>query len=297
MSALRILHFSDVHVSVSLGEVPLRDWLGKRALGGANLLLRRQKLFRRAREKLERLADFARAEQIDAAICTGDYTGLGVDAELEAARAAIAPLLGAVGAFVTVPGNHDVYVPDALREARFERHFGDLLVSDAPELATDGAWPLVRWLGAEVAVVAVNSARPNPEPWLSSGRVPESQVSGLRRALADERVARRFKVVATHYAPRRADGTPDTPRHGLENADAVLAAAEGAAGGLLLHGHIHHTYHLRPAGVPCALVGAGSATQEGREGAWLIDVERQRATLRRVSWLGERYVAGQPEDP
>lgn len=33
----------------------------------------------------------------------------------------------------------------------------------------DGPWPLLRLIGENLAVVGVNSARPNPLPWRSSG--------------------------------------------------------------------------------------------------------------------------------
>src|ERR1041385_5879231 len=56
IAAMRVLHFSDVHVGVPLSALPLRDMLGKRLLGAANLVLRRQRLFRDAREKLGALA-------------------------------------------------------------------------------------------------------------------------------------------------------------------------------------------------------------------------------------------------
>ena len=59
---------------------------GKRLLGGANMLLRRRRLFAKARPKLAALARFADREHIDVALCTGDYTGLGTMPELEQAR-------------------------------------------------------------------------------------------------------------------------------------------------------------------------------------------------------------------
>ena len=156
--AIRVLHVSDIHVDVPLRHVPLGGWAGKRLMGGANLVLRRGKHFRRVREKVKVLDRFWREAGVDLVLCTGDYTVLGTEAELAAAREVIAPLTEAPLGFVTVPGNHDVYVPDAV--GRFERFFGDLLETDLPDLKTDGDWPIVRLVGDTVAVVAVNSARP-----------------------------------------------------------------------------------------------------------------------------------------
>jgi hypothetical protein len=49
---IRVLHFSDVHVSVPLRAMPLADLAGKRAIGAINLVLHRQSLFRDAEKKI-----------------------------------------------------------------------------------------------------------------------------------------------------------------------------------------------------------------------------------------------------
>jgi hypothetical protein len=172
-----------------------------------------------------------------------------------------------------------------VREGRFERHFGDTMTTDLPELAVDGDWPLVRLLGAETAIVALASARPNPEPWRSSGRIPPRQLAATTQLLADPRLASRFVFLATHYAPRLADGRPDTRGHGLENAEDLLSAIASVERGVLLHGHIHRCYTVRVPGVGPSLFGAGSATYSGHEGCWLFEVlPAATATTRRGRW-------------
>lgn len=280
---IRVLHFSDVHVPVPWGALPWRQMANKRLLGAANQWLRRRKRFARAREKLTALAEFARARRVDVGICTGDYTVLGTEPELCAARAAVEALVRMPLGFVTVPGNHDVYLRDSVRDARFERAFGDLLANDWPEYAVDSRWPLVRLFGESLAVVAVESARPNPEPWRSSGRVPEAQLRALSRVLVDPRMAERIVLVVTHYAARRRDGTPDRRFHGMENADALVDACGAHPRAALLHGHIHWRYHLGLAGMP-PMFGAGSATDAGREGAWLFEVEPGALRAVPLSW-------------
>ena len=88
---MRLLHFTDIHVSASFGEVPIHRWVGKRGLAGLNLLLGRGKRFASAKEKLRKLAEFAREQQIDAVLFTGDYTALGLEREFRAAREAVEP--------------------------------------------------------------------------------------------------------------------------------------------------------------------------------------------------------------
>lgn len=285
---VRALHISDIHVDVPFTSIPWQSWLGKRALGGGNLWLRRGKHFRRTREKLAALDRFRREHEVDLVICTGDYTVLGTEAELIAAREAIDPLTRAPLGFVTVPGNHDVYVGDAL--GRFEARFGDLLHTDMPEHVSDGPWPLVRFVGDSVAVVAVNSARPNPQLWRSSGMIPPRQLLALARILRDPRVRNRFVFVITHYAPRLADGRPDTPLHGLVNAEELLRICADLPHGAILHGHVHRCFSVRVPGVRPTLFGAGSTTQDLREGLWLFDVGSSGMRASRGGWDGERYV-------
>lgn len=272
-SVIRVLHLSDVHVYTSPSRMPFFELLNKRALGAANLLLRRRKHFLSAAAKLAALARFADAQQVDVVICTGDYTALGTRAELETARRAIEPLARGRRGFVTVPGNHDLYMPDTVRDGRFEQVFGDLLSTDLPEHAGADGWPRVRLFDDHLAVVSVNSARPNPQPWRSSGRIPDAQLRALSEVLRDERVVGRTVLIATHYAPRLADGSPDRWLHGLENADALLAICAQSPRSAILHGHIHWRFHR--AGAPM-LFGSGSTTHAGREGLWLFELDGER---------------------
>lgn len=286
---MRILHYSDVHVDVPLSEVPLRDWLGKRLIGGLNHSLRRRAHFVRSREKLAALARFAKAEGIDLAIGTGDFTILGTHAELSAASSAVAPLAELPLGMVTIPGNHDLYVHDGEREDRFAKYFGKWCTTDRPDLASEDGWPLVRLFGEDVAVVSVGSARPNPEPWQSAGRIPSAQLAALGRALVDPAIAPRFVIVITHYAPRLWNGRPDSALHGLENADDFLRTLGALRSGVVLHGHVHRRYRVDLPGIRAPFLGSGSTTQEGREGLWVIQVDDGRATAVPGRWNGSAY--------
>ena len=227
---MRILHYSDVHVDVPASEVPLREWLGKRLVGGLNHALRRRPHFLDARRKLTALASFAKSEGVDLAIGTGDFTILGTHAELAAASTAVAPIAERPLGRVTIPGNHDLYLPDGVRDDRFTKYFGKWCTTDCPDLASSDGWPLVRLFGEHTAVISVASARPNPEPWRSAGRIPDAQLDALAKIVVDPRVTSRFAIVITHYAPRLWNGLPDARLHGLENADAFLRAENNGSG-------------------------------------------------------------------
>ncbi|MFV1958549.1 MAG: metallophosphoesterase [Planctomycetota bacterium] len=288
---MRILHFSDVHLREPAAGVRLREWLGKRLFGGANLLLGRRHVFEDAPAKVEALDRFRRELGVDLVICTGDLTALGTRGEFDLACRALEPLSAAPLGHVFVPGNHDLYARDAVRREQFRKHFGAALETDCPEYRVeDGPWPLVRLVGDDVAVVAVNSARPNPLPWRSSGRIPDIQVEALGRVLADDRLRGRFVFVATHYAPRLEDGGPDKRLHRLVNADAFLDACRDVSPGAILCGHVHRRYSVRVEGVKPRLFCAGSATKRGVEGLWVFDVEGGRCRATPGRWAGDQYV-------
>ncbi len=224
-------------------------------------------------------------------MCSGDLSALGTVPELAFARRSVDPFFEAPLGFLCIPGNHDLYTRSVVRERRFETCFAEGLETDLPGLCVDGPWPVVRLLGDVAALVAVNSARP-VLPWQSSGRVPAAQLDGLRAALEHQALAGRFVLAVTHYAPLTADGTPDTRLHGLENADAFLAACAGIRRGAILCGHIHHAFRYTfPDGGcgPSDLFCGGSATYEGREAAWWFDIAASGTVVRPVRWDGAEW--------
>ncbi len=270
---MRLLHFSDVHIPSPRGAVPVAAIASRRLMGMVNYRLRRRHRYLDAPRKLAELADAVRRWEVDVVLCTGDYTIVGTNGELEHARRCVQPIVDAAPAMVTVYGNHDVYMPDSL--ASFERHFGDLLVTDLPEVAVDGRWPMVRFFGERVAIVCIDSARPKPDLLRSTGRVSEAQLDALPSVLRHPRMSGRFVFVLTHYAPRLANGQPDKASHGLENADALLRASDGPRGAMLF-GHVHRRYHVRVPETSLTLFDSGSTTMKGHEGLWVFDVGDER---------------------
>jgi 3',5'-cyclic AMP phosphodiesterase CpdA len=287
---MRILHFSDIHVQVPFAELPKGELVSKRFIGLMNLWLRRAWRFTEVEKQIAALGRLVAAQNIDLVICTGDYTAIGTEPELRRARQLVEAVIGTPMGYVTVPGNHDIYLNDAVEDERFEFRFGDLMETDFPEFCTHGIWPIVKTYGDDLAVVCVNSARPNPQPWRSSGRIPESQLAGLARAVSDARIRDRFIIVATHYAPRRADGTPDVPRHGLTNHEAFERAVSGIARGMIVHGHLHDCFHLPKGPAPLPIFGAGSATDLKHNGLWVYDFGPAGNRAYQGSWGDGDYV-------
>lgn len=285
---MRILHFSDPHLPVSLAQMPVSAWFSKRAIGALNLLRGRGRRFDQAEEKLSALADFREQNDIGLVICTGDYTSLGLQTELANARRVVEPLMQCHAGYITVPGNHDLYVPDVVRKRWFIQHFDDALKSDLPEYCVDGPWPQVRLIGDDLAVLAVNSAKPNLF-WRSDGRIPEKQLSALDNLLDDKRLADRFVIVITHYAVRMPNGGPDTRLHGLGNGNDFLTVCSKIKHGALLCGHIHHRYQVAIDGLQTDLFCAGSATMEGRESFWMYELIDGHFHAYPGYWDGQAY--------
>ncbi|MEA3302115.1 MAG: metallophosphoesterase [Pseudomonadota bacterium] len=286
---MRILHFSDPHFDLSLRTLPFKKWFGKRAIGALNLLAGRGRFFDEAEEKIAALNRFKNENSIDLVICSGDYTALGLDAELRSAAELIAALTDAPQGFVTVPGNHDIYAKDVIKNSYFLNNFGAFMQTDMPEYCSDGIWPFARLIGDDIAVIAVNSAKPNPVPWRSDGHIPGVQLEALKCILEDERLRGRFLFVVTHYASRLENGQPDTRLHGLHNADDFLAICKKVSTGALLCGHIHRCYRTPLEGLEVDLYCAGSATKEHREGFWLFDIENGACRVSQGFFDAEKF--------
>lgn len=285
---MKILHFSDIHVNIPLSEIPLRDWFGKRAVGGANHLLRRRKHFLEVPEKMRALQRFAQREQIDLALCSGDYTVIGTVPEFRLARTLVEPFAQCPQGFITIPGNHDIYTWDSIRERRFENVFGEFMQSDI----NCGDPDLQVRLFDHLAVVSVCSVRPNPPPWRSSGRVTASALEALTRVLALPELAGRFVLLMTHYAMCQYDGRPDSLLHRLENVDELLQVARTSPSLFLVHGHVHRRFSRVVDGVQ--VFGAGSTTQSHREGFWCFDVTEQRVLATPGRYAAGEYCADEP---
>ncbi len=288
---MRILHFSDPHIGIPFCKIFFCKWFGKRGIGGVNLLAGRRHYFASASEKLAALARFKEEQEVDLVLCTGDYTALGLEMEYAAARQAVEPLLDAPLGYVNVPGNHDLYTGNVLRKGRFFEFFGITLQTDLPEFQVDDVWPLVHFAGDRLAVIAVNSSRPNPLPWRSSGRIPDAQLQALAAILRDPRLAGRYIFIMTHYAPLRSDASLDSRLHGLRNAEEFLAVCAAAPGAAILCGHIHKGYHVTVPGNGQSIYCAGSISMVGKESFWLFDFDENRQELqaRAGRWNGTGY--------
>lgn len=268
---MRLLHCSDIHLTQDYTRVPIfrlgwRFWMAWYELAWK----KRAVDYRQAAAILARIRAAAAEQGVEHLIVSGDLTASGMAEEFRLAREALAEWAAHPRRCTVIPGNHDCHHPAALREERFEALFGHLLESDLPEHRRMGAYPFVRLLGEEVAVVGLHSSRLPEIPGISYGKLGKRQLEGLDAVLADPRLAGRAVLVVVHHAPRTQQDRPDKLSHRLVDAEPLLARLPGPRFAVL-HGHIHHRYHHPATATRPHLIGAGSSTQRGREGYWVIE--------------------------
>ncbi|MBK7857797.1 MAG: metallophosphoesterase [Archangiaceae bacterium] len=269
---MRFLHCSDVHIT---GDYRARSliqlgWRRMPALG--ELFIKgRYRNFEKAPQTVRQIMLDAERHRAGHVIVSGDVTAYALEEEFDGARAAFEPWASDKQKCTVIPGNHDTYTPGTLRDHRFERRFGHLLESDLPEVAREGPFPFVRLLDG-AAVIGLKSARVPLVPGFSFGVIGRRQLEGVDLALADPRLEGRAVLVVVHHAPLTKSGKPDRPLHGLVDAKKLFSRLKGPRFAVL-HGHIHHRYHHPATAERPHIFGAGSSTQAGREGYWLIDVK------------------------
>lgn len=236
---MRFAHISDLHLQP--GRPRVRTLVGKRLLGGVNLLLNRGRCHRndaldRVRQDNERLG-------VEHVICTGDLTNLSLDEEMEFARDRLLRLAPSERTTL-IPGNHDCYVPSAT--GRFEQCFGV------------GPFPTVTRL-PDATLIGLSTAHASA-PGLAVGTVGAEQLEKLRRVLSEEEGG--FRVVLIHHHVVDEQGKR---LNGLRDSGAFRRAIEECGAELVLHGHLHRDARYSVPGPrgPVPVIGAGSATLVG----------------------------------
>jgi len=233
---MRIAHVSDLHVLSPPGAEWRRMLLNKRVTGLATLLFRRARMYRA--EYLAAVLDAA-ARRADHVVVTGDVTNLSLESEYGEARRLLDEV-ARVTEVTVVPGNHDIYLREIVRERRFPHHFGRFVESDLPDLALDlpaGRFPCVKLRGP-AAFVALSSAVPRP-PFVSAGHIGQRQLQALQTILSRPEVAARTPVFLIHHGPIDSRFRLEQLRSGLVDAKAFRRAVSRVARGLVLFGHLH----------------------------------------------------------
>ena len=177
-----LLHVADLHFWHVTWN-PFR-MLNKRVLGNANVFLRRRHQY--AMERADHFVNALHAVGPRQLLFTGDFSSTSLDEEFKRARAFVDAVAGRGFAIQILPGNHDLYTFESLRQRRFEHYF-------APYMPGDG-YPAQHTLPGGTPLILVQTACPNLVS--SRGRVTPHQlewVEGLIDEVPDP------VIVAGHY--------------------------------------------------------------------------------------------------
>jgi 3',5'-cyclic AMP phosphodiesterase CpdA len=221
--AFTLAHLSDVHLA-PLPQPRLSELMGKRLTGYINWQRKRQYVHVPA--TLAALVADLKAQSPDHIAVTGDIANIGLPQEYLNGRDFLESL-GTARDVTFVPGNHDIYVPEAAAFAA--RQWEPWMCDD------DGksGFPFVRRRGP-VAIIGVNSGVPTA-PFVATGWIGPKQLAELAALLKALKQENLFRVVMIHHPPVSQAG-----RHKrLLDADVFkrVIAAQGAE--LILHGHDH----------------------------------------------------------
>lgn len=293
----RLAHLSDIHLG-PLPELSLRELASKRVTGYVNWQRnRRRAMFG---DTLTNLVQDLHDEAPDHTVVTGDLVNLATKTETIAARLWL-EMLGKPDQISVVPGNHDAYVPGALRRSLAEWH--EYLVRDGSTEGSGVVFPYVRVRDC-VAVFGVSTAEATA-PFFATGTFSRRQAMTLARQLEESRIAGQFRVVLIHHPPIEGATAWHKRMHGRELFAKIIREV-GAE--LILHGHTHldTLYWLDGPDGQVPVVGVPSASQapgginpasrynlfeiSGAPGEWsLIQRERgARIDVEGIGWIRQR---------
>ncbi|EFO31711.1 metallophosphoesterase [Roseibium sp. TrichSKD4] len=251
---LKLAHLSDPH----LGPLPnpkLIQLFSKRILGYLNWWQHRSKNM--GGNHLEQLVADMQDQTPDHVAITGDLVNIALPLEIIGARTWLEGV-GSPEHVTVVPGNHDAYVPGALKKARDAwlpyMSADNGLAADHPD---EASFPFVR-RRKNIALVGVSTARATG-PWFATGRVGSKQSRALRDTLKELGDEGLFRVVMIHHPPF----PKATNWHKrLSDASRVRAMIKRVGAELVLHGHTHIDSFKEIEGPngPVPVIGVPSAT-------------------------------------
>lgn len=225
----RLAHISDIHLS-PLPALTLRELISKRITGYINWRSNRKGTMTGG--TLDVLTADMKAQHPDHIAVTGDLVNLALDEELETAQRWL-KTLGRPEDVSVVPGNHDAYVPGALKKTR--RYWEAWMRGDkqaAENLPVE--FPYLRVRG-DVALIGVSSARATA-PFMATGDLRTKQAKKLAEILTETGRRGLFRVIMIHHPPVRGAAPSHKRLLGIGLFQRIVRQ-HGAE--LVLHGHTH----------------------------------------------------------
>jgi len=270
-----LAHLSDPH----LAPLPAPRWselIGKRVTGYINWQRRRRFIHDPA--VLAKIVADLKSQSPDAIAITGDLTNIALPQEFVAGRAWLAAL-GAPADVTVIPGNHDVYVPEA--GVMVDRQWRPYMSED-DETA---GFPFVRRRGP-LGLIGVSTGVPTP-PFFATGLIGNEQLAAVALTLDQLKAEKLFRVVLIHHPP-----ASKAARHKrLIDAHILLHVIAEHGAELVLHGHDHlhmlnwldgpNGTRVPAVGVPSASAAWGMSKDaaaynlyaiDGAPGAWTCEM-------------------------
>jgi len=291
-----LAHISDPHLG-PLPDPKLLQLFSKRLLGYLNWQRNRSKIM--GANYLEQLVEDMKTQAPDHIAVTGDLVNIALPLEIAGARTWLEEI-GEPEKVSVVPGNHDAYVPGAVRRARaawWPYMCGDGATA-APTVGTksEATFPYIRRRG-DVALVGVTTGRATA-PWFATGRVGSKQSKRLRAILEDLGQEGLFRVVMLHHPPtKKATGWHKR----LSDASRVRAVVKRAGAELILHGHTHidsfETIDGPTGPVPVAGVPSATSAPGGKKPAARYNLFRIEKTNDGWSCRMEEHGFAAPNEP
>jgi len=257
-----LAHVTDPHFRGSFAGVSPMDFIGKRALGGLNLVVNRRRHHKM--ELLEALRLDMRAQTPDHLALTGDLSNVSLPGEFRAALAWLDTCGLESAAISVIPGNHDAYIQSVVASREFEKLFAPYMTDDlqVTEAGPRADYPFVQ-IRDGIAFVGVTSSVATGDfgAW---GRIGDEQLGRLEKTLAAPEIAGKTRVVLVHHpVVLQKDGED----RNLRDRAALVAVLGRVGADLVLHGHDHQderTEVAGPGGKPIPVIGGGSASYAGR---------------------------------
>jgi len=284
---MKICHFSDIHFRLSPGEMTLHEMLcAKRLFGGLNYFFRKKK-FADDRKKFSLFRSYLNRESFDCLLFTGDFTSLGLTAELHAARKLFEPLLKGPDPLLFLAGNHDRYARDAGSSAFFDI-FSDELDRWARPIVPGLMYPKAFALGNAMFFIQ-NTALPNGMPANASGSIPRRELDALCQALRSSCTNGKMSFILGHHGLSGAGSKLFPFLHGLNQAEELTAVIRQAGKAVYVHGHVHRSFIQEIVPGSAYAICAGSLTHQGRESFWKYELNAGKFTAWRGFFDGSEY--------
>ncbi len=222
----KLAHLSDVHLS-PLPPVRFSELISKRITGYLNWKLNRGGAMQD--NVLDGLVAHIKHQNPDHIAVTGDLVNLALEEEFEKTSCWLSQL-GPGESVSVIPGNHDAYVPGALKHGLSE--WKPYVTGDEPD--PEHLFPYLRRRG-NISIIATNSGKATA-PFMATGYFDRQQDRATRLLLDREKAAGQFRVVLIHHPPFK-EATSWHKR--LVNAERFRRMIDDCGAELILHGHTH----------------------------------------------------------